>query len=108
LTEYLRECGYRVFEAAHADEGAGRKLMAGMRRREVLGALGGAAVAWPKVAIAQPAMPVVGFLNSASPVGYASSPPRGLAMSGNFSEALNLTFACLMIANPHQQQAIMQ
>jgi putative tryptophan/tyrosine transport system substrate-binding protein len=56
-----------------------------MRRREFMAGLG-AAVAWPGVARAQrPAMPVVGFLNSASPVGYAlmaAAFKRGLGESG--------------------------
>ncbi|MGH6711839.1 MAG: ABC transporter substrate-binding protein [Bradyrhizobium sp.] len=63
-----------------------------MRRREFIAVVGGAAAALPLAALAQRQMPLVGFLNSASPDTYrfnADSFREGLAKAG-FVEGRNV------------------
>ena len=65
-----------------------------MRRRDFLGILGGAGAAWPVVARAQQAMPVVGFMMAGSRAALRdqiTAFEAGLREMG-FSEGQNLAF----------------
>src|SRR3979411_556432 len=65
-----------------------------MRRRDFIALVGGASVGWPRVAHAQvPASPIIGFLNSTSPVAFTrfvAAFQQGLNETG-YIEGRNVT-----------------
>ena len=71
------------------------QMAIGIGRRELISLLGGASVAWPLAAFAQPALPLIGFLSSRSPAEAAAAIAafrQGLKEAG-FVEGQNVVIA---------------
>ena len=65
--------------------------MSGMRRREFITLLGGAAAAWPRAARAQQsAMPVIGYLSVGAPIGHLLGVFKQSLAEAGFVEGRNL------------------
>src|SRR5262245_834204 len=76
-----------------------------MRRRDFIGLLSSAAIAWSVPARAQPATPVIGFLNSGSPNSFAhlvDAFRAGLKEAG-FVEGQNIAIEYRWAENKHDR-----
>jgi putative ABC transport system substrate-binding protein len=80
----------------------GGNLVSGIRRRDFVMLLGSATAAWPLAARAQQPMPVIGYLSSGSPQGFATRLAafrRGLEEIG-YREGQNVAIESSTSATP--------